>query len=863
MKYFTHIIGLLFLICIISTATAAGAERQYAPDRKVDILHITIDVTPDFKSRTVAGTTTIRFAPISKPLEELKLDAIDLDVSSVTSTAKIEAHTVTDDAITITFDPAVRPGVETTVTVVYEAEPKQGLYFRTPEMGYPEEDTHLFTQGESHEAPNWYPNYDYPNERSSSEVICRVPKELTVVSNGRLVSEEIDPDSGLKVAHWIQEKPHVNYLVALVAGKMKKIESKYKDIPIAFYTPASLIEYAQNSFKDTADMLEFYEKEIGIPYPWDQYNQAVVRDFVAGGMENTTLTILTEGTLHSDQSENIRSSQSLVAHEMAHQWFGDYVTCKDWSHLWLNEGFAVYYEDLYDGHKNGRDSMLAGLYSSSKSLLHSRSEHKPIVYRQYRHADEQFDYRAYGKAGWVLHMLRTELGEKMFRKCVKTYLERHALDCVVTEDLRSVIEELTGRSFDRFFDQWIYHGRHPDLKISYNWSQKDKLAKVSVEQTHKVDDDVRLFHFRTKIRFIIDDKIVDREIVVDGRQHDFYFALPKGPEIVRFDPDYGLLADIRFDKPTAMLYAQLENTDDIVGRLRAIDALKKKRDKKTIAALKGALNNDPSDKIRRNASSALRQIHTDDAFDALTDSLSQPDARVRQQVVSDISGFYRSESLKLIRRVLRKEKNPEIIARAIRTLGQYHDKGTRKVLLEYLGSKSFRNSLADAAIEVIRRLDDSFFIEPLRRTLSENERDFTSWGFARALDTLAHISRNEDNKTKIRTFLTGYVNHPKRNVQSGAIRALGTLGDSKAIGVLETFSGDDPSNRIQRSARDALRKLRETKQLVPDEIIRLRETIDKLSKETEKLHNDLEDIKNRLDAKEQAAKAKGGNETSE
>jgi len=185
------------------------------------------------------------------------------------------------------------------------------------------------------------------------------------------------------------------------------------------------------------------------------------------------------------------------------------------------------------------------------------------------------------------------------------------------------------------------------------------------------------------------------------------------------------------------------------------------------------------------------------------------------------------------------------------------------VLLEYLGSKSFRNSLADAAIEVIRRLDDSFFIEPLRRTLSENERDFTSWGFARALDTLAHISRNEDNKTKIRTFLTGYVNHPKRNVQSGAIRALGTLGDSKAIGVLETFSGDDPSNRIQRSARDALRKLRETKQLVPDEIIRLRETIDKLSKETEKLHNDLEDIKNRLDAKEQAAKAKGGNETSE
>jgi aminopeptidase N len=847
----------------VGTVSATAVERQYAPDRKVDILHIKIDVTPDFKSRTVAGTTTIRFAPINEPLEELELDAVDLDVSSVTSTARIEAHTATDEVITITFNPAVRPGVETTVTVIYEAEPKRGLYFRTPEMGYPEEDTHIFTQGESHEAPNWYPNYDYPNERSSSEVICRVPPEMSVVSNGRLVSEEINSDSGLKVSRWLQEKPHVNYLVALVAGKLKKIESKYKDIPIAFYTPASLIQYAQNSFKDTADMLEFYEQEIGIPYPWDQYNQAVARDFVAGGMENTTLTILTEGTLHTDETENIRSSQSLVAHELVHQWFGDYVTCKDWSHLWLNEGFAVYYEDLYHGYKNGRDSMLAGLYSSSKSLLRSRSEHKPIVYRQYRHADEQFDYRAYGKAGWVLHMLRTELGEKMFRKCVKAYVERHALDSVVTEDFRSVIEEFTGRSFDRFFDQWIYHGRHPDLKVGCNWSQKDKLAKVSVEQTHKVDDKVGLFHFRTKIRFIIDEKVIDREIVVDSKQHDFYFALPKGPEIVRFDPDYGLLADIKFEKPATMLYAQLENTDDIIGRLRAVDALKKKKDKKTIAALKDVLNNDPSYRVRQNASSALRQIHTDDAFEALAESAKQPDARVRQQVVGDIGGFYRPESLKLTKRVLRKEENPYIITRAIHTLGQYHDKGTRKLLLQYLGTKSYRNSVASSAIEVIRKLDDSFFIEPLKKTLAEDERQFTSGGFVRALDTLAHVSRDKENKTKIRTFLTGYVNHPKRSIQSGAIRALGTLGDPKAITVVETFSGDDPSDRIQRSARDALRALREKKQIVPDEIIRLRETVDKLGKETEKLRDDLEDMKSRFDAKERATKGKSGDETSE
>ena len=839
------------------------AERQYAPDREADILHITIDVTPNFRNRMVAGTTTIKFSPISKPLTEFRLNAIDLDVSSITSSAEIEGYSVMDEAITITFLPAIPAGTETTVTIVYEAEPKQGLYFRTPEMGYPEQDTHLFTQGESHLAPHWYPNYDYPNERSSSEVICRVPEEMTVISNGRLVSEQIDPKSGLKAVTWYQEKPHVNYLIALVAGNLKKIESKYKDIPIAFYTPTSLIEYAQNSFKDTADMLEYYEREIGVPYPWDRYDQAAVQDFVMGGMENTTLTILTENTLFSEETENIRSSQGLVAHEMVHQWFGDYVTCKDWSHLWLNEGFAVYYEKLYDGHKNGHDSMLYNLYRISHGVLGDRPVHKPIVTRSYDDAWEQFDYRAYQKGGWVLHMLRNELGEEMFRKCVKTYLERHALSSVVTEDFRSIIEEFTGRSYDRFFDQWIYHGRHPDLKVSYNWSGKDKLAKVSVEQTHEVTDKVMLFNFRRKIRFVLGNEIIDREICVDSKQHDFYFRLPNEPNIVRFDPDYSLLANIMFDKPTTMLYEQLENHNDVIGQLRAIDALKKKKDQKTITKLKNTLNNDPFYAVRINASSALREIHTNEAFEALADSLVQNDARVRQQVIRDLSRFYRSETLTLLRRALRKEKNPAILEVAIRNLGLYQHKSSRRLLLKYLKSVSFRNELASAAIEAIRMLDEPLFIEPLQRILEEREMDFRSWNFSRGLDTLAHIARNEDDKTKVRNFLASYVNHPKDRIQAGAIGALGTLGDPKAIPIIETFSNDEPDNNIERAAERALKQLRERKQLVPDEIIRLRETVDEFRKETDKLKDDLDDIKKRLDAKEKPNETKNKDELSE
>lgn len=826
-----------------------AVSRRYAPDRDVDVTHVTIDVTPDFAARTIAGVTNITFVPIVKPLTELKLDAIDLNLVSVQAEAKIAGYTATDEAITITFSPPVLPGDTTTVTVTYDAEPQRGLYFRTPEMGYPEGDAHLFTQGESHTAPYWYPNFDYPNERFSSEVICRVPEEMTVLSNGRLVSDKIDEETGLKVVHWLQAKPHVNYLIALVAGEFEKIESQYRDIPLAFYTCPSQIEQAANSFQDTADMMAFFEREIGVPYPWDKYYQVTVADFVAGGMENTSLTILADRTLFTEATENIRSSQSLVAHELVHQWFGDYVTCKDWSHVWLNEGFATYYEDLYDGHKNGPDSMLYGLYRTARAIVSRDADQRPIVDRRYEDANDQFDYRAYSKGGWVLHMLRSQLGEGLFRRVIKTYLERHALGVVVTEDLRSIIEELSGRPFDRFFDQWLYHGGCPGLKVSYSWSEDDKLAKVSVEQTQDTSDGTMLFHLPAKIRFWLDGQPLGRDILIDSAHHDFYFALHAEPNIVRFDPDLTLLAKVTFDKPKAMLYAQLGNESDVIGRLLAVDALKEEKDKKTIARLKKALNADPFYGVRRSASSALREMHSDEAFEAMAESMDQCDARVRQRVVEDIGRFYRPETLALMEKVLATEKNPAILAEAIGPLGRYHGRQTRQALVKYLQSTSYQNELANAAISAIRRLDDSTFISDLMATLQEDERLFTSWRFGSALDALAHIARNEDDRTQVREFLLRYVNQPRPSIQGGAILALGTLGDPKAIPVVETFRGEEPHDRIERYAERAMEKLREKKLLVPEEIVELRQTVDELKKETEKLKEDLEDLKKQVEAK--------------
>jgi aminopeptidase N len=409
-------------------------HRKYAPDRRIDVQHLILDVTPDFENRRVSGEATLIFKPIAKPLAQLELAAVKLDVDTLTASAPIREYHVTDESIQITFTNPIPAGEETRVTVVYEATPEKGLYFRTPEMGYPEGETQIWTQGETHEAPHWYPCYDYPNEKFTSEVICHLPEEMIALSNGRLISKEEDPGADEVVYHWRQEKPHVNYLIALVAGYFEKIEDQYKDIPLAFYASPSNIEQAMNSFRYTADMMAYFEEEIGVPYPWVKYYQVCIKDPHFGGMENTSLTTLTERTLFSDATENIRSSQTLVAHELAHQWFGDLVTCKDWSHLWLNEGFATYYAHLYDGYKNGSDAMLYGLYQDAERRILHRNDPTPIVWREYNRPGDQFSYRAYPKGSWILHMLRSQLGEDLYRRCIQEYLERHEYEAHAAGD---------------------------------------------------------------------------------------------------------------------------------------------------------------------------------------------------------------------------------------------------------------------------------------------------------------------------------------------------------------------------------------------------------------------------------------------
>ena len=833
-------------------APEADGQLKYAPDREVTVLHLALDVTPDFAHRTVTGKATLQFKPNLKPVQELKLDAVDLNIETVMATAKIQAYQVTPDHLIITFADPLPAEQTNSVTIAYHAQPESGLYFRTPEMGYKAGDTHCFSQGEEIEARHWYPCFDSPNEKFTSEVTCRVPAGMNVVSNGRLVAQESDTASGLTAFHWSQEQPHANYLITLVAGYFKRLEGRHQAVPLAFLTPPSEFPEATNSFRDTEEIMAFFEQEIGVPFPWAKYFQTCVNDFVAGGMENTSATTLTDSTLFTDAAENIQSSRGLVAHEMAHQWFGDLVTCKDWSHIWLNEGFATYYQVLFEGHKNGHDALLYSLYGEARNVTGMANDTNSIVRRNFHEPSEMFGYLAYPKGAWVLHMLRAQLGEELYRRCIQTYLERHRFGNVTTEDLRAVIEEISSRSFDQFFDQWLYHAHFPELEVDYAWNELTKLAKVSIRQKQELSERVLRFDFPLTLRFKGNFGTTDRVVEIKELAGDFYFPLASQPETVRVDPEYTLLAKTTFNLPKPMLYAQLADQTDMIGRLLAMEQLANQPSLEVVAKLKQTLNQDSFYGVRVEAARALRSIHTDEALAALLDSSRQADARVRHAVVAEIGRFFRDTAGEFQRRVLAEEKNPDIEAEAIRNLAVYASPEIQELLIKYLNSESYREELARAALDALRAQDDPAGIPPLLQALNQRQAEWPSRVFDSGLGAVAYLARNEDHKEAVREFLTAQVNDPRKSVQRSALAALGVLGDPKAIPILKTFAMASKSSPEQAAAEQAMTQLRADRKPV-DDFKNLRSEVLDLQKNNRSLRKDLDDLKQEIEARKKAS----------
>ncbi len=830
-----------------SDSASKASPRQYAPNRRVDVRHLKLDLTPNFEKRNLTGIAYFSFSPIGKPLHEFQLDAVDLRIHSVNATRPLQSYHVHADHVSLHFAEEIPVGEEVTVTIEYFAEPQNGLFFRTPEMGYLPGDTHLWTQGEPQHHRHWFPSYDYPNERFTTEVICRVPSGMTVLSNGVLLDER--KEDGLAVFHWHQQEPHVNYLVSVVAGYFERLEDRYRDIPLAFLTPPSDFAQAKNSFQDTKTILGFFEEEIGVPYPWAKYYSVCVQGFPYGGMENTSVTTLTTRSLFSEDTETLYTSRHLDAHEIAHQWFGNLVTCKDWSHLWLNEGFATYYTELYEENQFGRDHLLYRMQQNAEQVFGANDD-KPIAWRSYSKPWEQFDYRAYPKGAWVLHMLRSQLGVDLYREAVRTYLDRHRNDVAVTEDLNSAFEDVSGRSFDQFFDQWVYHGGHPRLKVTYSWDEKRKQAKLKVSQNQEINERVLLFHFPLSVRFHLEGVSRDFTVQISDQAEDFYFDLPEAPKAVRIDYDSSLHAEIEVDLPKPLIDAQASLADDMMGRYFAVRKLGKREDSTSLGILANALSDDPFFGVRIEVAKALGNRQSGDALQVLLEAEADEDARVHREVASAVSRYYRIEAKEWLQQLIETEKNPGIVATAIGGLAKFGGEDVEGTLLAALQRQSFQHRIAVAAINALGKQDGTKAVPALHEHLAANPTLFTDRDLGAALKTLGFLARNLDSEPRddIRRFIAEKLTDPREQLHVPAVEALQRMEDSRALAILEPLIGDsDHPSRLTEAARKAVESLNGRKQQ-PQELRDLRKEVLDLKSELEKIRESMEALRKQAEA---------------
>ena len=826
------------------------AGPKYARDRRVDIAHLRLDVTPDFTQRQVEGWAELTFTPIALPLAQLELDAVDLRIPQVTLVGgQLARHEVTPEQLVLHFDPPLPPDHEVTLKMQFHAEPRHGLYFRTPEMGYPEGDTQLWTQGEAELHRFWFPCYDYPNERFTSEIICHAPEGMEVMSNGQLVGPPEAEADGLVHWHWRQDQPHVNYLIALAVGYFHKLESQVGQVPLTLLVPPSEAAQAEGAFRDTAKIIAFYEKEIGVPFPWAKYAQTYCHDFLAGGMENTSSTFQAAGLLFSPATETLRSLHGLDAHELAHQWFGDLLTCRDWSHLWLNEGFATYYAALYETERDGSDAGRYTLWQAADQVFQA-ADRRPPVWRDYEDPMQQFDSRAYPKGAWVLHMLRSRLGTDLYRLGIRTYLERHRQGIVRTEDLQDVLEEVSGLSLDQFFDQWLYHGGFPELKASYRWEEATKQARLTMKQTQKVDAQVPLFALEMPVVFWdAEGKELGRFTMALSQAEDTaYFPLPAAPALVRLDPDFTLLAQISMDLPDAMLDRQLEA--DITGRLLALHVLK---DKRTASAAERAgkrLKEDAFHGVRSAAAQTLAAQATPEAMAQLQATPRQPDARVRLAWVKALATFPQAEAQDALEAAANREKNPQILAAILQTWGTRPGvPALSRKLRQWLSLDSYHQEITLAVIATLRAQNDARLLPSIRQRLDDIASQCRARSLGSALEDVGFLARDAalSEKETTRLWLVGFLAHPRLELQAAAARALALLGDARSLAPLELLA-DRPSrgleDPVQQAAQKAVQDLRSLRAGAP-ELKAFTDQIQKLREQTETLREEVEDLKKR------------------
>ncbi len=805
----------VLLLAVCNGLIASGGQEEaplqhVARERSFHVLHYRLEISVDLHARTCRGSVGITLAPLRQDFKEVMLDAADMTILGAEIANRRLAFSRSGDTLRIPLGRTYGVADTIRLRVSYSVtSPKKGLYFVSPDSGYPGKQWQAWSQGEAEDNHYWFPCYDFPNDMSTSEMIVTVADSLTAISNGALAGVSRDPAAHTATYHWIESKPHVSYLISLVVGRYVEVKDSWGTVPLSYYVYDYQKADAMRSFGKTPKMIEFYSAKIGYPYPWEKYAQTVVQDFIYGGEENVSATTLTDATIHNARAHLDYTSDGLVAHELAHMWWGDLLTCRDWSQAWLNEGFATYFENQFTSYDLGKDDAARELLENQITLrnVDVGDRRRPMVCNRYIQPMDLFDNRIYGKGAVVLNMLHSVIGDDLFWKSINVYAHRYAYTTVTTDDFRACVEQVTGSDLRWFFNEWTAGAGYPEFDITSKWDPDNLSVTLTVRQVQAVDSLTGIFNMPVDIEVWVNGRPEPHRVTVSKPEETFTFHAYQQPQLVLFDKGSILLKKVRFAKSASEWVFQLGRATDGVDRLEAIDALGGLADSSVVfEALGRAAIEDRFWAVRQDAVWALGDARTRDASGLLLEAYGDRDARVRTAAVTSLARYHGERVLQTLHHAFDSDSSYEVEAAALRALARADSVRRKSYLAEGLTRDSRNEVVRGTALQILSGIHDD---DALATIMAH-----TRYGVDPSLRiaSVGFLASGWSTREDVVAYIIGMLHDPSFHVKRAVISVLGRMGNASAIAPLERLAATDPDSRLEKDAREAIDRIQQSLQ---------------------------------------------------
>ena len=783
------------------------ANDHYSRSHDYDLVHERIEVWNfDWDRFAFEGRVTLHLRALRPGLDTVRLDAGDLlevtGVRAARGAAKLEfLHS--SDTLSVRLSRPLAMGDSTAFVIDYHGHVANGtgLTFIDADTAPPARPRQLWSQGEDDNNHDWFPTYDFPNDKMTWEVIATVPKGFTAVSNGRLVVDRANRD-GTRTVQWSQERPTATYLVSLIVAPLVRISDRWKTVPVDYYVYRQDSARARPLFRVTPDMIDVYSRLTGVDYPWAKYAQTTVADFF-GGMENVSATTLVDWLPDSPAyADRPWYQHILIPHELAHQWFGDYVTTANWANMWLNEGFAEF---------------MPGRYWAARLGPHVAEDYYLDEYGQFVGIDRDRrmplaslgSNNIYPKGALVLEMLRKHLGEERFWAGVHRYLKDHAYDVATSDDLRQAFLLATGENLDWFWDEWVYQAGYPEFNVSAAWDSAQSVVTVTVKQeqrdTLKPDSTGLRFRVPEVFKMPVTVRVrtargdIAHRAMIDQREQTIQIpGVSSAPTMVVFDDGNTILKRLTFAQPTTWLAAQLDQDPDLWNRSWVIDQLaERKSDSEALAALLHAATASDYFLTRVEAVGALAGFEGEGVAAALLTALRDSSAQVRAAAAGALAGFSSDTVRTAVRRAWQRDTSHAVKAAALGALARLDSAAAPGLLREGLQMASYQNAIQDAALFAIMQAADTAMLDEVIASAGSAPNAtfvlaaFSAHGNARALEALE-----------------GFVYSPRRVLRQRALQTFQTsLPPAFARTRLTALMASAPSEAIRKEIASALDRI--------------------------------------------------------